>query len=263
MDDRADPQIPLRRVAAFDFDGTLSRRDTLVPFLAQVSGPHPVRRRSAAAWDWPVPAATSISGTGTGSRSSCSASSSPPHRVSELHAPRNPLRPRPAVRSDPGRGAASALDEHRRRRPRGRVRLRLAGVLPGAARRAARPQGVSPSSWHRTTTSRAGWHARTSEPSRRRSGCGSGSAAEGSPRVPNDPSSSGATATPRAITPCWRMSDHAYWLGRPNRVPPALRTSGPSRSEDTCGDLRTEAPVANGAQRHGPRLDGITRRRTP
>lgn len=32
-----------RRVAAFDFDGTLSRRDTLIPFLAQVSG----RRRFA------------------------------------------------------------------------------------------------------------------------------------------------------------------------------------------------------------------------
>ena len=28
----------LRRVAAFDFDGTLSRRDTLIPFLAQVGG---------------------------------------------------------------------------------------------------------------------------------------------------------------------------------------------------------------------------------
>ena len=34
-----------RRVAAFDFDGTLSRRDTLVPFLAQASG----RSRFAAA----------------------------------------------------------------------------------------------------------------------------------------------------------------------------------------------------------------------
>lgn len=33
----------LRRVAAFDFDGTLSRRDTLVPFLAKVGG----RRRFA------------------------------------------------------------------------------------------------------------------------------------------------------------------------------------------------------------------------
>ncbi len=28
----------MRRVAAFDFDGTLSRRDTLIPFLARVSG---------------------------------------------------------------------------------------------------------------------------------------------------------------------------------------------------------------------------------
>ncbi len=36
---------PTRRVAAFDFDGTLSRRDTLVPFLALASG----RRRFAAA----------------------------------------------------------------------------------------------------------------------------------------------------------------------------------------------------------------------
>lgn len=34
-----------RRVAAFDFDGTLSRRDTLVPFLARAAG----RRRFAAA----------------------------------------------------------------------------------------------------------------------------------------------------------------------------------------------------------------------
>lgn len=34
----------LRRVAAFDFDGTLSDRDTLVPFLARVAG----RRRFAA-----------------------------------------------------------------------------------------------------------------------------------------------------------------------------------------------------------------------
>ena len=33
----------LRRIAAFDFDGTLSRRDTLVPFLAKASG----RRRFA------------------------------------------------------------------------------------------------------------------------------------------------------------------------------------------------------------------------
>lgn len=33
----------LRRIAAFDFDGTLSRRDTLVPFLAMASG----RRRFA------------------------------------------------------------------------------------------------------------------------------------------------------------------------------------------------------------------------
>lgn len=29
---------PHRTIAAFDFDGTLTRRDTLVPFLAQVSG---------------------------------------------------------------------------------------------------------------------------------------------------------------------------------------------------------------------------------
>lgn len=34
-----------RRVAAFDFDGTVSRRDTLVPFLASAAGP----RRFAAA----------------------------------------------------------------------------------------------------------------------------------------------------------------------------------------------------------------------
>lgn len=30
---------PLRRVAAFDFDETLTRRDTLVPFLVRVAGP--------------------------------------------------------------------------------------------------------------------------------------------------------------------------------------------------------------------------------
>lgn len=34
---------PVRRVAAFDFDGTLVRRDTLLPFLARVAG----RRRLA------------------------------------------------------------------------------------------------------------------------------------------------------------------------------------------------------------------------
>ncbi|CAN5673115.1 HAD family hydrolase [soil metagenome] len=42
----ADPTDPLpagRRVAAFDFDGTLSRRDTLLPFLALAHG----RRRTA------------------------------------------------------------------------------------------------------------------------------------------------------------------------------------------------------------------------
>lgn len=32
-------QTSPRRVAAFDFDGTLVRRDTLVPFLAKVAGP--------------------------------------------------------------------------------------------------------------------------------------------------------------------------------------------------------------------------------
>ena len=31
-------ETPLRHVAAFDFDGTLTRRDTLVPFLVRVSG---------------------------------------------------------------------------------------------------------------------------------------------------------------------------------------------------------------------------------
>ncbi len=31
--------LPLRRVAAFDFDETLTRRDTLVPFLIRVAGP--------------------------------------------------------------------------------------------------------------------------------------------------------------------------------------------------------------------------------
>jgi len=37
--------VSTRRVAAFDFDGTLSRRDTLVPFLVQAAG----RRRFIAA----------------------------------------------------------------------------------------------------------------------------------------------------------------------------------------------------------------------
>lgn len=32
------PESALRQVAAFDFDGTISRRDTLVPFLATVAG---------------------------------------------------------------------------------------------------------------------------------------------------------------------------------------------------------------------------------
>jgi phosphatidylglycerophosphatase C len=38
---RADPSTttPGRRVAAFDFDGTITRRDTLVPFLRRISGP--------------------------------------------------------------------------------------------------------------------------------------------------------------------------------------------------------------------------------
>lgn len=45
MDDGGSGDGPLRRVAAFDFDGTVSRRDTLVPFLVRVSG----RRRFAAA----------------------------------------------------------------------------------------------------------------------------------------------------------------------------------------------------------------------
>lgn len=43
---------PGRRVAAFDFDGTLTRRDTLVPFLARVAG----RRRLAAAMAVAAPA---------------------------------------------------------------------------------------------------------------------------------------------------------------------------------------------------------------
>lgn len=38
-------QQDVRRVAAFDFDGTLSRRDTLIPFLVRAAG----RRRFAAA----------------------------------------------------------------------------------------------------------------------------------------------------------------------------------------------------------------------
>ena len=45
MADLTDRDPTPRRVAAFDFDGTVSRRDTLVPFLVRVSG----RRRFAAA----------------------------------------------------------------------------------------------------------------------------------------------------------------------------------------------------------------------
>jgi phosphatidylglycerophosphatase C len=41
----------VRRVAAFDFDGTVSRRDTLVPFVAGVVGlPRSVAGGVAAAW---------------------------------------------------------------------------------------------------------------------------------------------------------------------------------------------------------------------
>lgn len=37
--DAGSPATRIRRVAAFDFDGTVSRRDTLVPFVARVAGP--------------------------------------------------------------------------------------------------------------------------------------------------------------------------------------------------------------------------------
>ena len=41
----------VRRVAAFDFDGTVSRRDTLVPFVARVAGlPRSAAGAAAAAW---------------------------------------------------------------------------------------------------------------------------------------------------------------------------------------------------------------------
>ncbi len=36
--------VPARRIAAFDFDGTLTRRDTLVPFLVRACGARPVAR---------------------------------------------------------------------------------------------------------------------------------------------------------------------------------------------------------------------------
>jgi phosphatidylglycerophosphatase C len=39
---------PRRVVAAFDFDGTLTRRDTVLPFLVQVAGRAPVARSLAA-----------------------------------------------------------------------------------------------------------------------------------------------------------------------------------------------------------------------
>ncbi len=37
-------EAPVRKVAAFDFDGTITRRDTLVPFLARACGPHRLAR---------------------------------------------------------------------------------------------------------------------------------------------------------------------------------------------------------------------------
>lgn len=37
-------EAPVRKVAAFDFDGTITRRDTLVPFLARAYGPHRLAR---------------------------------------------------------------------------------------------------------------------------------------------------------------------------------------------------------------------------
>jgi len=40
----ADPFQPGRRIAAFDFDGTLTRRDTLVPFLARACGTQALTR---------------------------------------------------------------------------------------------------------------------------------------------------------------------------------------------------------------------------
>lgn len=47
----ADHAQPTRRVAAFDFDGTVSKRDTLVPFMARVAGlPRSAVAASAAAW---------------------------------------------------------------------------------------------------------------------------------------------------------------------------------------------------------------------
>lgn len=41
--------MPGRRIAAFDFDGTLTRRDTLLPFLVHVGGAQRVARAVAAA----------------------------------------------------------------------------------------------------------------------------------------------------------------------------------------------------------------------
>lgn len=39
---------PIRQVAAFDFDGTLARRDTLMPFLAKLAGAGPFTRATLA-----------------------------------------------------------------------------------------------------------------------------------------------------------------------------------------------------------------------
>ena len=54
----------VRSVAAFDFDGTLSRRDTLVPFLAKV-GDAGVSPRSAHGSAWRAHAVTSTCATAT------------------------------------------------------------------------------------------------------------------------------------------------------------------------------------------------------
>src|SRR5262249_31284892 len=40
--------VPHRTIAAFDFDGTMTRRDTLVPFLVRVAGRGPVASALAA-----------------------------------------------------------------------------------------------------------------------------------------------------------------------------------------------------------------------
>ena len=207
----------------------LSRRDTLVPFLAQVGG----RRRFAQVCGRLGLAGARRIGRSArprrASRSSCSR---------ELFAGRDEQELRHLgaryardLLSDQLRPDVLArLEDHRRRRPRGRVRLGLAGVLPGAARRAAR-------------TSRACW--RSNRPRRRsthrRRSCRPNVRAEqkavrlrewlgaAGRRAARRRPSCGGTATPRVTTHCCAMSDHALLAGAAEQGPAGAQvfTPGP------------------------------------